>query len=320
VSRSAEQGQQVEASRPAELTGYANVYSGKVRELYAPIDPATGEARTDQLLLVASDRISAFDFILDSTIPDKGKVLTQLSLWWFDQLVDIIPNQVISADSPAVPEAVAGRAVLVQRLEMVPVECIGRAYLTGSGLSEYRETSSVCGVPLPGGLQDGSLLPAPIFTPTSKAPIGQHDQPMTFDEVAAMVGVAMATSVRDLTIAILARGNEIAAGRGILLADTKVEFGLDASRPDADGNPLIVLADEVLTPDSSRFWPAATWSPGRAQDSFDKQFVRNWLTSPASGWDRSSGEAPPALPQDIIDATRSKYIEAYESLTGRTFV
>jgi len=316
MSRSAEQSQQVEPRQAAELPGYANVYSGKVRELYAPIDPSTGEARADQLLLVASDRISAFDYILDSTIPDKGKVLTQLSLWWFEQLVDIIPNHVISTQ---VPEAVTGRALLVQRLEMLPVECIGRAYLTGSGLSEYRETTSVCGVPLPAGLQDGSRLPTPIFTPTSKAPIGQHDQPMTFDEVAAMVGVQMAASVRDLTIAILARGNEVAAERGILLADTKVEFGLDSSRPDAQGNPAIVLADEVLTPDSSRFWPSAGWAPGRAQDSYDKQFVRDWLTSAASGWDRSSGEAPPALPQDIIDATRSKYIEAFESLTGRTF-
>jgi phosphoribosylaminoimidazole-succinocarboxamide synthase len=320
MSRSTEQGQQLQSGQPVELPGYLKVYSGKVRELYAPVDPSTGEARKDQVLLVASDRISAFDYILDSTIPDKGKVLTQLSLWWFDQLVDIIPNQVISADSPAVPEAVAGRAVLVQRLDMVPVECIGRAYLTGSGLSEYREVSSVCGVALPAGLQDGSRLPTPIFTPTTKAPIGEHDEPMTFDEVAAMVGIPMATRVRDLTIAILGRGNEIAAERGILLADTKVEFGLDSSRPDADGNPAIVLADEVLTPDSSRFWPAATWEPGRAQDSYDKQFVRDWLTSPASGWDRSSGETPPALPQDIIDATRSKYIEAYESLTGRTFL
>jgi phosphoribosylaminoimidazole-succinocarboxamide synthase len=203
---------------------------------------------------------------------------------------------------------------------MVPVECIGRAYLTGSGLAEYRQTSSVCGVRLPAGLQDGSLLPSPIFTPTTKAPIGQHDLPMTFTEVEAAVGMPLAASVRDLTLAILARGNEIAAGRGILLADTKVEFGLDASRPDADGNPAVVLADEVLTPDSSRFWPAATWSPGRAQESYDKQFVRDWLTSPASGWDRSSGEAPPALPDDIVEATRSKYIEAFESLTGRAFV
>jgi phosphoribosylaminoimidazole-succinocarboxamide synthase len=318
VSASAEQGQQVAASGPAELPGYAHVYSGKVRELYAPIDPSTGAAVKDRLLLVASDRISAFDFILDSAIPDKGKVLTQLSLWWFDQLADIIPNHVISAQAPDVPEAVAGRAVLVRRLDMVPVECIGRAYLTGSGLSEYRQRSSVCGVRLPPGLQDGSRLPSPIFTPSTKAPIGEHDLPMTFPEVEAKVGSALASRVRDLTLAILARGNEIAAERGILLADTKVEFGLDSSRADADGNPSIVLADEVLTPDSSRFWPASSWRPGRAQDSYDKQFVRDWLTSPASGWDRSSGVAPPALPTEIVEATRSKYLEAFESLTGRT--
>jgi len=301
------------------LPGYAHIYSGKVRELYAPIDPLTGDASQDQLLLVASDRISAFDYILDSEIPDKGKVLTQLSLWWFEQLTDIIPNHVISSQVPVVPEAVAGRAVLVQRLDMVPVECIGRAYLTGSGLTEYRQSSSVCGVPLPAGLTDGSLLPSPIFTPSTKAPIGEHDQPMTFAEVEAEIGMPVAARVRDLTIAILKRGNEIAADRGILLADTKVEFGFDRSRPDAEGNPTIVLADEVLTPDSSRFWPAATWQPGRAQDSYDKQFVRDWLTSPASGWDRSSGEAPPALPESIVEATRTKYIEAFESLTGRTF-
>src|SRR5665648_683327 len=231
----------VEPSRPPELPGYAHVYSGKVRELYAPIDQRTGQASQDVLLLVATDRISAYDFILGSEIPDKGKVLTQLSLWWFDQLADIIPSHVISTQ---VPEVVTGRGVLVQRLDMVPVECIGRAYLTGSGLVEYREPSSVCGVRLPAGLEDGSLLPAPIFTPTTKAPLGQHDQPMTFAEVEAKVGMPLAARVRDLTIAILARGNEIAAGRGILLADTKVEFGLDSSRPDADRNPTIVLADE----------------------------------------------------------------------------
>jgi phosphoribosylaminoimidazole-succinocarboxamide synthase len=299
------------------MAGYEHVYSGKVRELYAPSDPTSGQAVADTLLLVATDRISAYDFILDSEIPDKGKVLTQLSLWWFDQLADIIPNHVISTQ---VPEAVAGRAVLVQRLDMVAVECIGRAYLTGSGLTEYRQRSSVCGVRLPAGLKDGSRLPTPIFTPTSKAPIGKHDQPMTYAEVAAKVGAPIAASVRDLTIAILERGNQIAAERGILLADTKVEFGLDASRPDAHGNPTIMLADEVLTPDSSRFWPAASWAPGRAQDSYDKQFVRDWLTSSASGWDRSSGQTPPALPDDIIAATRAKYVEAFESLTGRTFV
>jgi phosphoribosylaminoimidazole-succinocarboxamide synthase len=299
-----------------ELPGYSLIYSGKVRELYAPIDPSTGVARQDQLLLVASDRISAFDHILESEIPDKGKVLTQLSLWWFEQLTDIIPNHVISTE---VPDAVAGRAVLVQHLDMVPVECIGRAYLTGSGLSEYRQSSSVCGVPLPAGLEDGSLLPSPIFTPSTKAPIGEHDQPMTFAEVEAEVGMPVAAHLRDLTIAILKRGNEIAAERGILLADTKVEFGFDRSRPDAEGNPTIVLADEVLTPDSSRFWPAARWQPGRAQDSYDKQFVRDWLTSAASGWDRSSDEPPPALPDDIIEATRTKYVEAFEALTGRAF-
>jgi phosphoribosylaminoimidazole-succinocarboxamide synthase len=202
---------------------------------------------------------------------------------------------------------------------MLPVECIGRAYLTGSGLAEYRDSSSVCGVPLPAGLEDGSLLPEPIFTPTSKAPIGEHDQPRTYAEVAAEVGIPLAAGIRARTIAILQRGKKIAAERGIILADTKVEFGLDAMRPDASGNPTIVLADEVLTPDSSRFWPASSWRPGRPQDSYDKQFVRDWLTSPASGWDRSSGKAPPALPDDIVEATRSKYIEAFESLTGRTF-
>jgi len=304
------------AARPLELPGHAHVYSGKVRELYAPLEPGTGRPREDQLLLVASDRISAFDHVLDSEIPDKGKVLTQLSLWWFEQLADILPNHVISSD---VPDAVAGRAVLVRRLDMVPVECIGRAYLTGSGLADYRESGSVCGVPLPAGLQDGSELPELIFTPTTKAPLGEHDQPMTYAQVEAEVGADLAARVRELTTRILRRGKEVAARRGILLADTKVEFGLDHTAADADGRPAIVLADEVLTPDSSRFWPAAQWEPGRAQASYDKQFVRDWLTSPASGWDRSSGEAPPPLPEDVVAATRARYVEAYELLTGRTF-
>jgi len=304
------------AASPLELPGHAHVYSGKVRDLYAPVDPATGRPRTDQLLLVASDRISAFDHILDSEIPDKGKVLTQLSLWWFEQLADVVPNHVLSTD---VPDAVAGRAVLVRRLEMLPVECIGRAYLTGSGLADYREHGAVCGVPLPDGLQDGSELPEPIFTPTTKAPLGEHDLPMTFEQVQAEIGADLAVRVRELTTEILRRGNAVAAERGILLADTKVEFGLDHAAADAAGRPGIVLADEVLTPDSSRFWPAAQWSPGRAQPSYDKQFVRDWLTSPASGWDRSSGEAPPPLPEDVVAATRSRYVEAYELLTGRAF-
>ncbi|MCI0153569.1 phosphoribosylaminoimidazolesuccinocarboxamide synthase [Dermacoccus nishinomiyaensis] len=295
-------------SETLDLPGYAHVYSGKVRDLYAPLD-ADGKARDDQVLLVASDRISAFDFILSTPIPDKGKVLTQLSLWWFEQMADLVPNHVVSTD---VPDAVAGRAVLVERLDMVPLEAIARAYLTGGGLAEYRATGAVCGVALPDGLVDASKLETPIFTPTSKAEIGDHDESMTFDEAVMLVGRERADEMRDLTVRILGRGNEIAAERGILIADTKVEFGVRA-----DGT--LVLADELLTPDSSRFWPAASWQPGRAQDSYDKQFVRDWLTSPASGWDKSSGEQPPALPDDIVAATRAKYIEAYEALTGRTF-
>ncbi|MCH8626260.1 phosphoribosylaminoimidazolesuccinocarboxamide synthase [Arsenicicoccus piscis] len=301
-----------EQTAAAELPGYQHVYSGKVRDLYAPLDPATGEARDDQVLLVATDRISAYDFVLDTPIPDKGAVLTQLSLWWFDQLADLLPNHVVSTD---VPDAVRGRAVLCERLQMLPIECIGRAYLTGGGLDEYRETGAVCGVPLPPGLEDGSRLPQAIFTPTTKAPVGEHDQPMSPAEVDAAVGGALATRLSDLTRRILARGNEIAGGRGIILADTKVEFGLRGD-PAA---PEIVLADEVLTPDSSRFWPAARWEPGHPQESYDKQFVRDWLTSPASGWDRRSGETPPPLPDEVVERTRGKYVEAYETLTGRRF-
>lgn len=302
-------------SAPLELPGYVHLYSGKVRDLYAPIDPATGRGRTDQVLLVASDRISAYDYILDTPIPDKGKVLTQLSLWWFDRL-DGVANHVLSTE---VPDAVAGRAVLVDRLEMIPVECIARAYLTGGGLAEYRATGSVSGVPLPAGLEDGSKLPTSIFTPTTKAGIGEHDEPMSIEQVQALVGSQVAARIDVLTRRILARGNEIASKKGILIADTKVEFGIDRNREDHTGGPLVVLADEVLTPDSSRFWAADSWSPGRTQPSFDKQFVRDWLTSPASGWDKSSGEQPPELPEEIVERTRAKYIEAYERLTGRTW-
>lgn len=290
------------------LPGYAHVYSGKVRDLYAPLDDARNP-RDDQVLLVASDRISAFDYVLSTPIPDKGAVLTQLSLWWFEQMADLVPNHVISTD---VPEAVAGRAVLVERLDMVPLEAIARAYLTGGGLSEYRETGSVCGVALPAGLEDASKLDEPIFTPTSKAELGEHDEPMTYDEAVDLIGAERAEEIRDITVRILQRGNEIASERGILIADTKVEFGVRA-----DGT--LVLADELLTPDSSRFWPADDWQPGRTQNSFDKQFVRDWLTSDASGWDKASGEEPPALPADVVEATRAKYVEAYENLTGRIF-
>ena len=252
---------------PPTLPGYAHVYSGKVRDLYAPVDPSSGAPRSDRLLLVASDRISAFDFVLDTPIPDKGEVLTRLSLWWFAQLEDLVPNHVVTAD---VPDAVRGRAVLVERLEMLPVECVARAYLTGGGLGEYTATGAVSGIPLPAGLVDGDRLEEPIFTPSTKAPVGEHDEPIPYEVVEAQLGAPLAARVRDLTVAILRRGNEIAAARGILLADTKVEFGLRGDE--------VVLADEVLTPDSSRFWPADQWEPGHPQPSFDKQYVRDWLT------------------------------------------
>jgi phosphoribosylaminoimidazole-succinocarboxamide synthase len=293
---------------PLDLPGYSHVYSGKVRDLYAPVDPGTAEPRTDRLLLVASDRISAFDFVLDTPIPDKGEVLTRLSLWWFEQLEDLVPHHVVSTD---VPDAVAGRAVLVERLDMLPVECVARAYLTGGGLGEYTATGAVSGIRLPDGLVDGDRLPEPLFTPSTKAPFGQHDEPIPFSVVEGDLGPALAARVRDLTVAILQRGNEIAAARGILIADTKVEFGRRGDE--------VVLADEVLTPDSSRFWPADRWEPGHPQPSFDKQFVREWLTSAASGWSRSSGEAPPPLPDDVVEQTRARYVEAYERLTGDRF-
>ena len=290
-----------------ELPGYAHLYSGKVRDLYAPLG-GDGEVREDQLLLVASDRMSAYDFVLDTPIPDKGAVLTQMSLWWFEQLADLVPHHVVSTEVPA--EA-AGRAVLVERLKMLPVECVARAYLTGGGLGEYRSTGTVSGVALPAGLVDGSRLPEPVFTPSTKAPAGEHDEPIPYEGVVAEIGADLASRVRDLAVRILQRGNEIATERGIILADTKVEFGMRGDE--------VVLADEVLTPDSSRFWPADQWQPGRQQPSYDKQFVRDWLTSPASGWDKDSGEAPPSLPEDVVEQTRAKYVEAYERLTGETF-
>ncbi|HET7277679.1 MAG TPA: phosphoribosylaminoimidazolesuccinocarboxamide synthase [Dermatophilaceae bacterium] len=295
-------------SGPLALPGYTHVYSGKVRDLYAPVDPATGAARDDLLLLVASDRLSAYDFVLDTTIPGKGAVLTQLSLWWFERLQDLVPNHVVSTDVPA---PVAGRAVVVRRLEMLPVECVARAYLTGGGLAEYRASGAVSGVSLPPGLVDGSELPEPVFTPSTKAPVGQHDEPIPYAVVERELGNERAARARDVTVAILARGNAIARQRGIIVADTKVEFGVDG----AD----LILADEVLTPDSSRFWPADRWEPGHAQPSFDKQFVRDWLTSPASGWDRASGDAPPPLPDEVVEQTRARYVEVYERLTGRPF-
>jgi phosphoribosylaminoimidazole-succinocarboxamide synthase len=290
------------ASAP-ELPGYRHVYSGKVRDLYAP------EGDDAHLLVVATDRISAYDHVLASTIPDKGRVLTQLSLWWFAQLEDLVPNHLVAGE---VPDAVADRAVLVRRLDMFPVECVARGYLTGSGLAEYRAGGSVCGVPLPTGLVDGSRLPEPIFTPATKAELGEHDENVTFEHVAATVGEPAADELRRLTLAVYAWAERVARDRGIVLADTKLEFGRDA-------RGLTVLGDEVLTPDSSRFWPAEEWSPGRPQPSFDKQVVRDWLTSPASGWDRAGDAPPPPLPDDVVALTRARYVEAFERLTGTTF-
>jgi phosphoribosylaminoimidazole-succinocarboxamide synthase len=259
--------------------------------------------------MVASDRISAYDFVLDSTIPDKGAVLTQMSLWWFDQLSDLVPNHVVSTDVPA---QVRGRAVVCERLEMYAVECVVRGYLTGSGLADYRRTGGVCGIALPDGLEDASRLPEAIFTPATKAAVGDHDENVSYDVVAGAIGDEAAARLRDLTLRVYARAEAVARERGIILADTKLEFG---TRPDG----TVVLGDEVLTPDSSRFWPADQWRPGRAQPSYDKQIVRDWLTSPASGWDKASGEQPPPLPTEVVERTRSRYIEAYELLTGRTF-
>ena len=278
-------------------------HRGKVRELY----DVTVDGRP-RILMVATDNISAFDHVLDTLIPDKGVVLTQLSLWWFGQLDDIVDNHVVST---VVPNAVAGRATIVELLDMIDVECVARGYLTGSGWVEYQQSSTVCGVPLPSGLRDGDKLPEPIFTPAIKAPMGEHDQNVDFATVARIHGEEVASTLRDLTLALYARAESIAAQRGIILADTKFEFG---RRPD----DTIVLADEVLTPDSSRFWDASLWQPGEALPSFDKQYVRDWLAHD-SGWDRSSDAPPPALPDDVVAVTRERYLEAYERLTGDKF-
>ena len=273
------------------------LHSGKVRDVYA--DGA-------DLILVASDRISVYDTVLPTPIPDKGRLLTALSLWWFEQLADLVPNHVVSAVD--VPAEFAGRAIRCRRLEMVPVECIARGYLTGLGLKEYEKSGSVSGITLPPGLVESSILPAPIFTPTTKAPVGEHDEFITFDDVTDKVGAETAERLRDITLAVYRRGAELAADRGILVADTKIEFGWAE-----DG--ALILADEVLTSDSSRFWPAESYQPGRTQFSFDKQYVRDWAT--ASGWDRR-GSAPD-VPEEVVEATRARYVEVYERLTGRSW-
>jgi len=282
-----------------------HLYSGKVRELY----------QTDGglLLLVATDRISAFDFVLDTTIPDKGKVLTKLSLWWFERLADLVPNHLVQVpvDVPVPPEF-AGRAMAVRPLRMVQAECVARGYLAGSGLTEYRRDGRVCGIALPDGLEEGSRLPEPIFTPATKAPRGGHDENITFAELARSAGRELAAELRRITMAVYERGARLAAERGIIVADTKIELGFDA-------HETLALGDEVLTPDSSRFWPADQWRPGRSQPSFDKQYVRDWLLSPESGWDPNSGQPPPPLPDRVIERTRERYMQAYERITGLTW-
>jgi phosphoribosylaminoimidazole-succinocarboxamide synthase len=277
---------------------------GKVRELY--------EVDADHLLLVASDRLSAYDVVLPTAIPDKGAVLTGLSVWWFEQLADLVPNHLVTARTSDFPdvlqpyaEQLRGRSMLCRRLDMVPVECVARGYLTGSGLQDYRATGGICGEPLPPGLEDGSRLPEPVFTPATKAAVGDHDENVSYAQVEAAVGADLAAELRRITLAVYSRGSALAVERGILLADTKLELGHDRS-------DVLTLGDEVLTPDSSRFWPAEAWQPGRTQPSYDKQYVRDWLDG--TGWDRT---APgPELPDDVVDRTRAKYAEAYERLTG----
>jgi len=285
-----------------ELADYAHVAAGKVRDLYA-ID-------AQHLLLVASDRISAYDHVLDTPIPDKGRVLTAMSVFFFDLLGG--RNHLAGPpDDARIPAALRGRALVVQRLEMVPVECVARGYLTGSGLSDYRSGGAVCGVNLPEGLTEASRLPEPIFTPATKAALGDHDENVDFATVAAQVGAPLAEQLRAATLDVYLRAAGHVAERGLILADTKLEFGRDAAGE-------LVLADEVLTPDSSRFWPQQGYEAGHVQPSFDKQYVRDWLTGP-SGWDRHGDTPPPPLPEDVVQATRERYVEAYERVSGLSF-
>lgn len=286
-----------------DLQSYRHLASGKVREIY--------EIDSDTLLLVASDRISAYDHILSPAIGDKGRILTAMSFFWFDVLG--VPNHLAGGPTDErIPAEAVGRSMVVRRLPMVQVECVARGYLTGSGLLDYQASGAVCGIALPAGLGEASELPEPIFTPATKAEQGEHDENISFEHVVAQEGAQRAEALRQATLDIYSRGAEIAAERGIILADTKFEFGLGD-----DGE--LVLADEVLTPDSSRYWEAATYRPGEVQPSFDKQIVRNWLTGPDSGWDRASDTPPPALPDDVVARTRQRYIEAYEWISQRSF-
>ncbi|MCU1675381.1 MAG: Phosphoribosylaminoimidazole-succinocarboxamide synthase [Frankiales bacterium] len=294
----------------APLAGLADrhLHSGKVRDLYRVDD--------ERVLVVASDRISAYDFVLDTPIPDKGAILTALSLWWFDELAGVVPNHVLTADVADYPadlqpyaDALRGRSMLCQKLAMVPVECVARGYLTGSGFGDYTRTGRICGHELPPGLRDGDRLPEPIFTPATKAELGEHDENVSVAQVAARHGAELTDELQRLTLAVYGTAAAVAEQRGVIIADTKLEFGYGASGS-------LVLGDEVLTPDSSRFWPSDAWTPGGAQPSYDKQYVRDWLAK-ESGWDRVS--PPPPLPEHVVARTRQKYVEAYELLTGRRF-
>ena len=280
-----------------QIDGWTHIRTGKVRDLYSNNE--------GEILLVASDRISAFDWVLPSTIPNKGSILTQLSLFWFELLADIVPNHIVSEDVPAVVE---DRAVIVQPLQMFPIECVARGYLTGSGFTEYQSNKTVCGNNLPEGLLDGSKLPESIFTPATKADVGDHDINIDFDQAVAIVGREIAEDLRATTLKLYDMASDYAASRGIILADTKFEFGTNSKG-------VITLGDEALTPDSSRFWESSGWTPGSSQPSFDKQFVRDWLSS--SGWDKKS--PPPELPQEIIEKTAARYEEAFERITGNKF-
>jgi phosphoribosylaminoimidazole-succinocarboxamide synthase len=288
--------------RPA-LSDYRHLASGKVRELYRIDD--------EHLLFVATDRISAFDHVLASTIPDKGRILTAMSMFFFNFVE--APNHLAGPpDDPRIPDDVLGRALVVRELKMLPVECVARGYLTGSGLLDYQQTGKLCGIPLPPGLAEASRFPTPLFTPSTKAEPGHHDENIPFARVIEMVGGVRANQLRDRTLQIYVQAADHALTKGIIIADTKFEFGIDA-----ESN--LVLADEVFTPDSSRYWPAEDYRAGVVQPSFDKQFVRNWLTGPESGWDRGGSQPPPPLPEEIIEATRARYIEAYERISGLRF-
>ena len=327
---------------PASLHGWTPLNSGKVRDIYAPDEAVVGPAQEatpaegrprhakagpEALLMVTSDRISAYDYVLPTQITGKGAVLNQLAIWWMGKLRPLVENHLLAVGTKApveassalegaqptrfeVPAEVDGRAVVCRSLLMIPIECVVRGYLTGSGLAEYRESGTVCGIKLPEGLTEASRLEEPIFTPAAKAELGEHDENITFEQTVERIGEELATAIRDLSIALYREARDVAAERGIIIADTKFEFGIDVA------TGVIVLADEILTPDSSRFWPADQWVEGQVTPSFDKQYVRDWLTSEESGWDRASGENPPALPEAVAAATAARYVEAYRRLTG----